>query len=502
MLSLLCVLAVVSGEVENETERPNVLFIAVDDLRVQLGCYGQPVETPHIDRLAAAGCRFERAYCQQTVCNPSRASVLTGLRPDTLGVYDLHTHFREKRPKVQTLPQRFKADGYHTRCIGKVFHNWVQPNRRGDKPSWSVPSVLHYAHHGDDVPHVGWMPLDTAGISRTERRDVPDDAYFDGRVAKLASETLAAYGQHAADAPQETIEPFFLAVGFWKPHAPFNAPERYWQPYDERPDAIAPLAATDRPEGVPDLAMHAGLEINRGFRDRPGKRPTDADARMLRHGYAAAISYLDAQVGRVLAALEASGLRERTLVVFWSDHGYHLGEQSLWAKTSVFELDARVPLLIAAPGQPAGVVVETPVELLDLYPTLCELAAVKLPPGLEGRSLVPLLDGSQSAVAAFAEAKPVAMTQHPRPAYLGPGEEPTEMGRSVTDGRYRFTRWQKHNAGDPAAGATLAVELYDHEADPGESRNLADDPDAASTIDRLTRRLDALVGTQTQPTRD
>ena len=461
------------------SERPNVLFVVVDDMRVELGCYGQShVQSPHLDALAGRAMRFDRAYCQQAVCNPSRASALTGLRPYTLGLHDLATHFRQRRPGIVTLPQAMMLAGYHTRCIGKVFHNWLHPKQRGDSRSWSVPSIMHYAHHGDDVPHVGLLPPNTSPTPKTQRRDVPDEAYFDGRIATLAADSLRAY------AAAEEQQPFFLAVGFWKPHAPFNAPARYWDLYDR--DAIDPPTPAKPPRNVPPLAMHDGRELRSGFRDRPGRRPNDADTLALRHGYYAAISYVDAQIGRVLTALRESGLGENTVVVFWSDHGYHLGEKTLWAKTSNFELDARVPLLIATPPSldlpRDGRSTDSLVELLDLYPTLCDLTGVEPPHRLEGTSLVPLLDGREPPPR-------YALTEHPRPAYISDETPATAMGLSLRAPRYRYTEWRRVDDGT-TTDDILATELYDHERDPDETANIAaEQPDAVATMQATLRSL-------------
>ncbi len=435
--------------------RPNVLFIAADDLRCDLGCYGSlMVETPNLDRLAARSLRFDRAYCQQALCNPSRASLLTGLRPDTLQIWDLPTHFRERRPDVVTLPQLFKQNGYQAQCIGKIFHNWRQDAYRGDPASWSVPAAMHYNNHGDDRPVMdGPVPPELAGVPKIELRDVPDEAYFDGRIAKLACAAIRDLKE----------QPFFLAVGFWKPHSPFNAPKRYWDLYEDV--EILPPDPSEAPQGVPELALHDSREILSPFRSRPGGGPTADEVLMLRRGYYAAISYLDAQVGKVLDALQHEGLAERTIVVFWSDHGYHLGEQTLWAKTSNFELDARVPLLISAPGSPgatAGKSTDALVELLDLYPTLADLCGLKAPADLDGQSLRPLLEATANKV------KDVALTQHTRPAYPGKDDPLRAMGYALRTDRYRYIEWRDAND-----GRMLALELYDHQQDPLEARNLA-----------------------------
>ena len=441
-------------------ERLNVLFIAADDLRNDLACYGDPLaKTPNLDRLAERGVVFNRAYCQQALCNPSRASIMTGRRPDTLGIWDLPTHFREVQPDIVTLPQWFKQHGYFTQNIGKVFHNWRQ-EIHGDPGSWSVPAVMHYATHDSDTPQVvGELPPNLARARRTECRDVPDEAYFDGRIAAQAVQALRTL--------KKKDQPFFLAIGFWKPHLPFNAPKPYWDLYDRR--QIAPATNPTPPQNCPEVALHDSRELlgTPGRPARPG-RPTgplnDAEVLELRHGYLAGVSFLDAQVGKLLDELDRLDLSDQTVVVFWSDHGFHLGEHGLWCKTSNFELDARVPLIIARPkARPQGVKTDALAELLDLYPTLIELCGLPMPRGLEGVSLVPVLKDPTVLV------KGAAFTQHPRPAYYK--GEPQTMGVSVRTARYRYTEWR-----DFVTGRAVARELYDHASDPDENRNVIDSP--------------------------
>ncbi|MBC8355589.1 MAG: sulfatase [Planctomycetes bacterium] len=448
-----------------DSDRLNVLFIAVDDMRVELGCYGNtPALSPNIDRLAGRGVTFNRAYCQQAVCNPSRASLLTGRRPDTLRIWDLPTHFRELYPDIVTLPQHFKNNGYFTQGIGKIFHNWRQ-NIEGDPASWSVPAELHYATHGSDQPIVdGELPEDTATTIKCEARDVADNAYFDGRIAELAIAAL----------DQLNDKPFFLAVGFWKPHLPFNAPKRYWDLYDRTKLSLP--AHPEPPIDVPELALHNGRELL----GAKGRNLTDAEVLELRHGYYAGISYLDAQVGKVLAELKRLQLDDDTVIVFWSDHGFHLGEQGLWCKTSNFELDARVPLIISTPemrSEQRGTQSDSLVELLDLYPTLVDLCGLPEVSGMEGVSLRPVLNDSADTV------KPAAYTQHPRPAYYK--GKPDVMGCSVRTARYRFTEWR-----DFMTGKVVAKELYDHESDPGESRNVAASPPDVAALEDAVNLLE------------
>ena len=464
---------------------PNVLLIMADDLRPELAAYGSPAITPHLDRLAARGLRFERAYCQQALCNPSRSSMLTGRRPDTLRIWSNETHFRDPNPDVATLPGWFKAHGYETRCVGKIFHNW-HTAVHGDPGSWSAPEFLHYANHGDDVPLVsGPLPPNLAvssprnygRVPLDDCRDVPDEATYDGRVAAEAVRQLGGLGPG----------PFFLAVGFWKPHAPFNAPKRYWDLYDR--DRLPPADAA-WPAAAPEIARHASTEVLGAPANRKPLAPEQVAE--MRHGYFAGVSFMDAQVGKLLDALDRSGRAADTVIIFVSDHGYHLGEHGLWAKTSNFELDARVPLLIAVPeggaaGRTAagarpvrGGATTAIAELIDVFPTLVEACGLPAPPGLEGVSLLPLVRGEAGP------GKPAAFTQHPRPAYYQrePGGQPAAMGVSVRTDRVRYTEWR-----DWKTGATIARELYDHAADPAETTNRIDDPALAAERQRAAGLL-------------
>lgn len=459
---LLCFILLTTASIE--AKPPNVLFITVDDLRVELGCYGSShVKSPNIDRLAARGTMFDRAYCQQTVCNVSRASMLTGLRPDTLRVWDLFTHFREHLPNAVTLPQLFKRNGYHSQCVGKIFHNWRQDTWKGDPASWSVPSVLHYNSHYNDKPMVdGKLPPSLASGPRgIECRDVPDNAYFDGRIADTAIQALRKV---AADE-----KPFFLAVGFWKPHTPFNAPKKYWDLYDR--DRVPVPKHLSPPKDVPEIAMTDA-------RYNGAAKPDEL--RTMHHGHLAAISYLDAQVGKVLDELNKLGLRDNTVIVFVSDHGLHLGEHGLTRKTTVFELDAQVPLIISAPGH-AGQRTRSLVELLDIYPTVAELCGLKPPAELKGQSLVASLSDAKQSV------RKAALTQTPRPNYPR-GHLPSTMGYSIRTERYRYTEWR-----DFRTGRVRARELYDHNSDPLETINVAKHA-SRRLMDQLGKHLQQTVG--------
>ncbi len=460
--TLLALAVVTPVRAADGPNRPNVLFIMADDLRPELGCYGSAAKTPNLDALAARGVRFDSAYCQQALCNPSRSSLLTGQRPDTLRLWSNGTHFRDKNPDVKTLPQWFKDKGYDTRCVGKIFHNW-HTKEKGDRKSWSADEFLHYANHGDDVPEVkGEVPKnhardlgrDYGKVPLCERRDVPDEAYYDGRVAAEAVRVMGAVKD----------KPFFLAVGFWKPHAPFNAPKKYWDMYD--PAKLPKLAAPERPKGAPAVAFHDGREIL----GLPPKQiaPTAEQVAEMRHGYFANISYMDAQVGKVLKALDDNELTESTVVVFRSDHGYHIGEFGLWGKTSCFEFDARVPLIVARPDSKGtrGTVARGIVELIDVFPTLCSVCGIDLPPDIDGGNFRTVLADPRRNI------RHTAFTQHPRPAYFDRTEKgvPEAMGYSVRTRTFRYTEWR-----DWATGKLLSAELYDATVPAEKARNLIDE---------------------------
>ena len=445
-------------------DRPNVLFIVADDLRCDLGAYGHPEAiTPNLDRLAARSRIFTRAYCQQAVCNPSRASMMTGLRPDSSGVTDLRVHFREKLPDVTTVSQHFKNHGYEAVGLGKIYHNYHLAIE-GDPASWSQPQRFHWGNHRMDQPKAaGHQDVPFNLLPATQRADVPDNAYLDGRIADAAVEALGKLKD----------KPFFLAVGFWKPHLPYNAPKRYWDLYDR--SKLATPARPERPQGAPDIAIHNSPEP-RGYRGIPAKGPLPAETLMeLRHGYLAGVSYLDANVGRLLDELDRLGLARDTLVVFWSDNGYHLGEHEMVGKLTNFEDATRVPMMIATPELArAGARSAALVEMVDLYPTLLDLCELPPPPHtLEGVSLRPLLENPDATV------KAAAISQHPD--HL---DKPRHTGYSVRTDAFRYTEWRSL-----ASGAVTDRELYQYDERLVETRNLAADPQHAALIPRLAALL-------------
>lgn len=447
---------------------PNVLFIAIDDLRPALGCYDDPVaKTPRIDGLAKRGVVFRRAYCQQAVCSPSRSTVMTGLRPDSIKVWDLGTHFRVAKPDAQTLPQYLKSKGYHTRSIGKIFHGGGVAAK--DPPSWSEPPLLDIAREAK-VRYALPKNLKGSGLKReaAEKAAVSDDYYIDGQVCGAAEKALEEL--------KNGTQPFFLAVGFRKPHLPFCAPEKYWKLYER--EEIPEPSPKSHPIDAPELATRSWMELE-GYTDISRERPLpDAKVRELRHGYYACVSYIDALVGRLLDRVRKLDLEKETIVCLWGDHGFHLGEQGLWTKANNYELSTRVPLIISVPGKKPGVA-NGLVELVDLYPTLVDLCELKVPEGLQGMSLGTQLDAPGKA------GKAVVFSQFPRSRkgnrYRGGGDL---MGYVIRTDRFRYVEWREGKT-----GKVLARELYDHERDSLESRNVVGDEGYRSELERLRKIL-------------
>ena len=463
-------------------ERPlSVLFISVDDLRPELPCYGNAtVKAPNIERLAARSLLFRRAYCQSGVCGPSRASLLTGLRPDSTKVWANRAHFRDALPNVVTLPQRFRQAGYHTEAIGKVLHG-----NQADPPSWSVPAwppggrqagmqyvdEARFSEMRSAEPDRAWQGAEVPTLEWKKRGswqspDVPDNALQDGQVADRAIRAL-----HRLQGA-----PFFLGVGFQKPHLPFTAPKRYFDLYD--PDALDLPDSPQRPKGAPDLAFTTSREL-RGYSDIPDDGPISREkARQLVHGYYAATSYMDAQVGRVVETVQRLGLGESTAIMLFGDHGWHLGEQGQWAKTTTLELDARAPLMLHVPGMATGgAATDGIVEFVDFFPTLCAACGVAAADGLEGTSMMPLLDDPQRPW------KQAAFTQITRP-YLA-DQDWEHMGYSIRTRRYRYTEWVDRQ------GSLTARELYDLDAAPLETENLAHHDGHQQRVAEMASRLRA-----------
>ncbi len=452
----------------------NVLFIAVDDLRPELGCYGHPtVKSPNIDRLASQGLRFNRAYCQEALCNPSRASMLTGLRPETLGVFDLVTHFRDRKPEVVTLPQLFKKSGYTSISVGKIFH--TTNGNHDDNESWSEPPWRGPAGQPEEAD--GPAPAKAKGKKKKAAKgasadhsntppyanpDCDDDGLLDGKIATQAISVLNRIKD----------QPFFLGVGFHKPHLPFVSPKKYWALYEPGKIKTAPNSLP--PKDAPEFASNDSSELRR-YKGIPSGGPIpDELAPGLIHAYYACVSYTDSQVGRVLEELDRLGLRKKTIVVFWGDHGYQLGEHGTWTKRTNWEIATRAPLLISIPGQKtSGSVTEALVEFVDIYPTLAELCRLKAPADLEGTSLRPLIDDPRRAW------KTAAFSIYPK-RIPGAGEG---FGRAMRTQRHRLVEWSSND------GAFTARELYDEQADPGENVNVANLPANKGLVGQLAKQL-------------
>jgi arylsulfatase A-like enzyme len=488
------VFCVLTCALAHAADKPNILFIAVDDLRPELGCYGKDyIKSPNIDALANKGMVFDRAYCQQAVCSPSRSSLMTGTRPDTTQVWDLVTHFRTALPDVITLGQHFKDNGYFVQGMGKIYHGGFDDPQTWSVP-WQTPKAVKYAleenvaldqQQYEGEPDGGTpaktgkrnktnrtTKRKTSGSSRKNTRgpafecaDVPDNTYQDGKVADLAIATLGEMSRKK--------EPFFLAVGFIKPHLPFVSPKKYWDWYDPNTIELAPN--NFRPTGAPDYAILPGGELRNYHAIPEGSIPDDL-ARQLKHGYYAAVSYMDAQLGRVIAALDRLGLRQDTIIILWGDHGWKLGEHDAWCKHSNCENDTNAPLIISVPGMKcAGQHTQAIVEFVDIYPTLSDLAGLALPAHLEGVSFRPLLNDPTRAW------KMAAFSQYPRSQQGG------LMGYSLRTDRYRFTQWVDRRD----KSRVDSVELYDHQTDPQENRNLADRPENAALVKELMAQLAA-----------
>jgi iduronate 2-sulfatase len=438
----------------------NVLFICVDDLKPLLGCYGDTtIKTPNIDKLAARGVLFERAFCNQAVCAPSRNSLMTGLRPSTIGIYDLRTNFRKAVPEAVTVAQYFMKQGYETHALGKIMH--VGHGNVEDTASWSVP---HWKPSAPQYQLKESMenPRPDAIFPRgatTECADVPDTAYADGQIADEAITRLKAFKQNPG-------KPWFLGVGFAKPHLPFVAPKKYWDLYHRE---SFPLPALKTPPlGAPNFAPTTWSEL-RKYSDIPEVGTLDdAKTRLLIHGYHAATSYMDAQLGRLLDALDATGLANDTIILFWGDHGWHLGDHGMWCKHTNYEQAARIPLIVCAPGiAKAGVKTGSLAETVDIYPSLCELANLPPPKGLDGSSFVAALKDPS------AKTKEATFHVYPRANLLG---------RAVRSERYRLVEWKAISA--PVS--TAVYELYDYEKDPLETKNLIKDlPDVVTHLQSL-----------------
>ncbi|MFK7736073.1 MAG: sulfatase [Pirellulaceae bacterium] len=451
----------------NAKERHNVLMILVDDLKPTIGAYGDRfAKTPNIDRLAASGMRFDLAYCNQAVCAPSRFTLMLGAHSTRTGLYGLGSQLRSILPNAVTLPQYFQKFGYRTESLGKVFH--IGHGNYGDSESFMVEhfhdKVIEYAdlnstNGGQLTREEAYFTNQKLGQIRSlprgaafESPEVPDEAYADGRVAQEAVSRLQAAEKRVRDGT-----PFFMAVGFARPHLPFSAPKKYWDAFD--PDALPMPEFEDFPEGSPQVAHKFAGEISNFFPvpERRDEEYSNELKRQLIHGYYASTHFVDAQIGKVLKALDDLKLSENTIVVLWGDHGWHLGDHHVWTKHTNYEQANRIPLIIRAPNiTTGGSSTRQLAESVDLFPTLAELAGLQAPnppQGLDGISLVPVLKDPS-----------VRVRDHAFHAY-----PKSKLGRAIRTERYRLVEWKPIGKPDVPA----LYELYDYQSDSLETKNHA-----------------------------
>ena len=533
MKKITCILSVlllvtVANIFAQKSAKPNILFIAIDDLKPILGCYGNTmIKTPNIDRLAKMGTVFMSNYVQQAVCGPTRASLMTGKRPDYTKIWDLKTKMRDMNPDILSLPQYLITQGYSTQGIGKVYDVRCV-DKDIDKPSWSIPyyktdKKYYPAGIGEPAEDRYQLPETKALAAKyikealdkgktkaeaneyvqtkikpsVESADVPDNAYNDGANILQAKDILVQLSK--------SDQPFFFAVGISKPHLPFVAPKKYWDLY-KREDM--PLAKFQEQSKNPvSIAYHNAGEL-RGYSDIPPLTsftdqkpygltlPVDKQKELI-HGYYAAISYTDANVGKLLDALDSLGLTKNTIIILWGDHGWHLGDHNLWCKHTNFEEATHAPLMIAAPGfKPSKTKALT--EHVDIFPTLCELAGLHIPANLDGKSLMPLMKNSAAAV------KEYAVSQYPRSNATAENErlgyaDANAMGYSIRTKQYRYTIWMKNGYRSTQPfnkDWIIGIELYDYKKDPLETVNVANEKNYTTIAEMLNTKMMAFLKLQ------
>lgn len=487
-------------------ERPNILFVIVDDLRPELGCYGNAeIKTPHIDRFAREAVVFTRAFCQAAACAPSRASAMIGKRPDTTRVWSLGEEFRKTMPEAVTMPQHFHKFGYHTVSLGKIFHNHMPDPVSFDEPDlkpaeYKTPELIDRdpeSFYNDQELMKELARVREERIKKNPERatsgskgwaygrswesaDAPDSAFYDGAQTDLALETLRRLKGRS--------EPFYLALGYFRPHLPFVTPKKYWNLYDR--NKISPAKNPFIPKFVPLMSLDNQYELANCYDLEYVKHPAmyhlpEETARLLKHGYYASVSYVDACFGKLLDGLKALGLEDNTIVVLWGDNGWKLGEHNAWCKQTNFNIDTRIPLFIRNPGIPTrGQNCDSLIELVDLFPTLCDMAGIKIPDDMEGVSLKPLLKDPRR------ELKSAVFSQyHRRPNISFDGKR--YMGYSMVTNRYHYVEWRSWDDDKKLAGNLAAVELYDNQSDPEENVNIAGFPENAGLRSDMAKKLKA-----------
>ena len=471
-----------------QEKKPNILFIAIDDLKPTIGAYDDNYAiTPNMDKIAKNGTVFLNNHTQQAICAPARVSFLTGMRPDYTQVWDLKTQMRDVRPNILTIPQHFKNNGYQTIGLGKIFDP-RSVDKGKDTPSWSVPFIKEWTFtypKGYNAPEMGFYQ-DKKNLKRInelreeakkkgiknvgkyirsrfkppfESPDVPDESYVDGAIAVRSIQVLES---------MDTSKPFFLAVGFKRPHLPFTAPKKYWDLYDKSKIKLA--GYQKKTSNSVEIAYHSSGELQ-SYKDPNidykvnDDNLLEIDAKLQRdliHGYYAATSYIDAQIGKIIQKLKEKGLDKNTIIVLWGDHGWHLGDHSMWNKHSNFEQATRSPLIVYSPKINIANKVESPTEFVDVFPTLCDLADIETPSKLDGLSLKPFIEGEKNS------SKLYAVSQYPRPGV---------MGYSFRTNNYRYTVWVKNKKSlQPIYKEDIiGEELYDYKLDPNETANKIDE---------------------------
>jgi iduronate 2-sulfatase len=492
-----------SGPSENQksTERPNILFVSIDDLRPDIGVYDNPnIQTPNLDAFAKTGMTFRNTYCQAAVSAPSRASLMTGLRPDSTRVWHLGDKFREINPDIVTMPQHFHKKGYHTVNIGKIFHNYMPDSISWDEPDLRPSQFVRadWLKRDGETFYVNEETQRKQKIARDlkvatnpnyyadgwntgpawEMEDVHDSLYYDGAQTELALRTLSRLAKKD--------QPFYMALGFFRPHLPFAAPKKYWDLYNR--DSIALAKSPQIPEGSHIMSLNSMYEL-RGYDGFINlKHPTENimsedTARILKHGYYASVSYVDALFGRLVQQLKDLDIYDNTIIVVWGDHGWKLGEHNSWGKMTNYNIDIHVPMIIYSPNQlNQGQQTFGITELIDMFPSLCELAGIETPEYLQGTSFVPLIENPER------EWKTAAFSQfHRRPKVTPDGGR--YMGYSIKSKDFHYVEWYNWDNVKGERGDYVTSELFNSKTDPDENTNIAEREENKEIIEKLSKRL-------------
>ncbi len=487
---------------KKDVVKPNILFISIDDLRPTLGAYGDTVAiTPNIDQLAAEGMTFRQTFTQVAVCAPSRASLMTGLRPDSTRVWHLGDKFREINPDAVTMPQYFSKFGYHTVNLGKIFHNYMPDSISWDEPDLRPSRYLRsdWLKRDGETFYISEEIQKSQAIKRDsllklrpvryadgwntgpawEMAEVHDTMYYDGAQTELAKKTLTRIAKKDA--------PFFMGLGYFRPHLPFAVPKKYWDFYDAEKIPLAPNPNV--PKNAPGFTMNSMYELRHydgfnkiGHPESPYRMSQDT-TRILKHGYYASVSYVDALLGNLIAHMKEIGVYENTIIILWGDHGWKLGDHNSWGKMTNYNIDLKVPMIIRYPNQEnRGAQTFEITELIDMFPSLCELAGIKIPDYMQGTSFVPLIKDPKRSW------KNAAFSQfHRRPKVSTDGKR--YMGYSINTKKYHYIEWYTWDHETGTRGELKNKELFDSENDPNETVNIAEDQKLKDVVERLSKQL-------------